>query len=79
MAVSVLPPWLQPKKIQKPSDWKKDLHESAILLAVLLASNGDQNHAITIHGGFIYDTDKKTALHFNKEAMDYCVSPELRK
>jgi hypothetical protein len=77
-AVSVLPSWLQVKKIPLDFVWHRDLPDSSILLAVLSASDGHRNHAVTIHGGFIYDANEKSAIPFNQEGMDYCVSTDLQ-
>jgi hypothetical protein len=78
-AVSVLPSCIQPKRMPLDFVWERELEESTILLAVLSASNGHRNHAITIHGGFIYDANEQTALPLNQEALDYCVSTASKK
>ena len=78
-AISVLPRWLQPRKMPLKFVWQDDLDDSTILLAVLTASDGHRNHAITIHGGFIYDANEEVALPLNQEALDYCVSTEVQK
>ncbi len=58
---------------------ERELEESTILLAVLSASDGHRNHAITIHGGFIYDANEQTAPPLNQKALDYCVSTASKK
>jgi hypothetical protein len=78
-AVSVLPSWIQPKRMPLEFVWERELGESTILLAVLSASDGHRNHAITIHGGFIYDANEQTTLPLNQEALDYCVSTASKK
>ena len=78
-AISVLPSWLQPRKMPRKFVWQDDLDESTILLAVLTASDGHRNHAVTIHGGFIYDANEEIALPLNQQALDYCVSTKVQK
>jgi hypothetical protein len=36
-------------------------------------------HAVTIHGGFIYDANEVVALPLCQEALDYCTSTETQK
>jgi hypothetical protein len=57
-AKTVLPFWIVIRSIKKHFDWRKELDERQMLLAVLLASDGSCCHAVTLHGGFIYDASK---------------------
>jgi hypothetical protein len=38
------------------------LKETEIFVGVLLASDGNSNHAITIHGGFVYNANERVAI-----------------
>jgi hypothetical protein len=48
------------------------LKETKISVGVLLAWDGNSNHAITIHGGFIYNANERVAIPLCQEALDYC-------
>ena len=61
--------------IPKCFDWQKHLlDERHISVGVLLASDGNCSHAVTIHGGFVYDANEMVALPLCQEALDYCTS-----
>jgi hypothetical protein len=34
-------------------------------------SDGNDSHAVTIHGGFVYDVNEVTSIPLCKEALDY--------
>ncbi len=61
-ARTVLPSWIVIQSIKKRFDWRKELNEQQILVGVLHASDGSCCHAVTIHGGFIYDANESIAL-----------------
>jgi hypothetical protein len=44
---------------------------------VLHASDGSCCHALTIHGGFIYDANETIALPLCNEALNYCTPTSL--
>jgi hypothetical protein len=74
-AKNILPKWIVIERIPKNFDWQKDLlDERHILVGVLLASDGNCSHAVTIHGGFVYDANEVVALPLCQEALDYCTS-----
>jgi hypothetical protein len=51
-----------------------------MLLGVLHASDGSCCHAVTIHGGFIYDANETIALPLcNEAALNNCTSTSLVK
>jgi hypothetical protein len=78
-ARDVLPTWIQPKRKPLAFDWRQDLDCRTVFVGVLLASDGNSSHAITIHGGFIYDSNEVVALPLCQEALDYCTSTETQK
>jgi hypothetical protein len=80
-AKGVLPPWIICKFVKMPSafNWRRDLNESTILLGVLNASDGNCSHAVTLHGGFIYDANELIAIPLCQEALDYCTSTATEK
>jgi hypothetical protein len=45
----------------------------------MLASDGNCSHAVSIHGGFVYDANEVVALPLCQEALDYCTSTEESK
>ena len=71
-ASEVLPKWFQPAWKPRIFDFKKELEETEIFVGVLLALDGNSNHAITIHGGFVYDANERVAIPLCQEALDYC-------
>ena len=74
-ARNILPKWIVIERIPKCFDWQKHLlDERHILVGVLLASDGNCSHAVTIHGGFVYDANEMVALPLCQEALDYCTS-----
>ena len=78
-ARTVLPSWIAIRSIKKEFDWTTGLDERDMLSGVLRASDGSCCHAITIHDGFIYDANEKTALPLCAEALNYCTSTSLVK
>ena len=78
-ARTVLPSWIVIRSIPKDFDWKQGLDERHLLVGVLEASDGSCCHAITIHGGFIYDGNEKIGLPLCQEALDYCTSTSVVK
>ena len=74
-ARNIFPKWIVIERIPKCFDWQKDLlDERHILVGVLLASDGNCAHAVSIHGGFVYDANEMVALPLSQEALDYCTS-----
>ncbi len=60
-------------------NWKTDLDERTLLLGVLNASDGNCSHAVTVHGGFVYDANKLVAIPLCQEALDDCTSTQTEK
>jgi len=76
----VLPNWIQGRRIDGNYDWKGCLVDRRlILVGALVASDGNINHAITIHGGYIYDANEKAAIPLSQEGLDYCTSTPTTK
>ena len=46
---------------------------------MLNESDGNGSHAVTIHGGYVYDTHEVVAIPLCKEALDYCCSTTMVK
>ena len=61
-ASDVLPKWIQPDWKPQIFNFKKELKQTDIFVGVLLALDGNSNHAITIHGGFIYNANEQVAI-----------------
>ena len=78
-ASEVLPKWLQPAWKPRHFDWKNELNETVVFVGVLLASDGNSNHAVTIHGGFIYDANEIVAIPLCQKALDYCTCTPTEK
>ena len=78
-AAEVLPRWIKCKCIKGGFDWKTDLEQGDILLAVLLANDGHNSHGVAIHNGFIYDANESKAIPLCQEGLDLCCSTESKK
>jgi hypothetical protein len=63
-AETVLPTWIVTKCVKRPGtfNWKTDLDERTLLLGVINASDGNCSHAVTVHGGFVYDANELVAI-----------------
>ena len=77
-AASVLPRWIQVSLMPVGFQWI-NLNERDILLAVLTAADGNQNHAVAIHGGYIYDANEVVAIPLCEESLNYCTSTSEKK
>ena len=73
VAVSILPSWLQVRKLKKGSS-KLDLTPDMIAVVVLQASDGSCTHSVTAHGDYIYDANEEIAIPLCKKGLDYCCS-----
>lgn len=62
-------------------DWQllQEQMKDTILLGVLGELDGNGSHAVTIHGGFVYDANEVVAIPLCKEALDYCCSTSTVK
>ena len=67
-------PWLTITLILRNFDWRTDLLPKDVMMGVMVASDGSCSHAITVHGGFIFDANEQLALPLCPEALDYCTS-----
>jgi hypothetical protein len=78
-----LPQWITRKVLKKPHmfDWRllQEQMKDTILLGVLNESDGNGSHAVTIHGGYVYDANEVVAIPLCKEALDYCCSTTMVK
>ena len=72
MAQKVLPNWVKVKRMSKLFVWENDLKPEHMFLGQLLATDGSNSHAVTIHGGFVYDANEAQGLPLSKESLDYC-------
>ena len=78
-ARAVLPRWILIQRLPKQFKWKEELDSRHLLLGVLSASDGSCCHAVTIHGGYVYDANEVIALPLCEEALNYCTSTALVK
>jgi hypothetical protein len=53
--------------------------KDTILLRVHYKSDGNGSHAVTIHGGHMYDANEVVAIPLCKKALDYCCSTTMVK
>jgi hypothetical protein len=67
--------WVVIERIPKCFYWQKDLLDKHhLLVGVMLASDGNCSHAVSIHGGFVYISNEVVTLPLCQEALDYCRS-----
>jgi hypothetical protein len=81
-AKTVLPTWRVTKCVKQPGtfNWKTNLDERTLSLGGLRkASDGNCSHAVTAHGGFVYDANELVAIPLCQEALDYCTSTQTEK
>jgi hypothetical protein len=64
--------WLQPKRSKKNFQWEKDLTKYMFFVGVMKDSTGSCQHAVTIFGKWIYDSNEPFALPLSKESLDIC-------
>ena len=70
----LFPPWLTVTLTPRKFDRRTDLLPVDVMMGVMVASNGSCSHAITVHGGFIFDANEQLALPLCPKALDYCTS-----
>ena len=73
----IMPRWLEPKRIRKKEALAllQQQHDyGTIKLCVLEGSDGSKNHAVTIFGNLIFDSNEQLALPLERHALDYCTS-----
>lgn len=76
----VLPKWIQPKRKPIQYNWRELINDKTkVFVGVLISSDGNFSHAVTIHSGFIYDANEVVALRLCQEALDYCTSTETQQ
>jgi hypothetical protein len=82
-AETLLPKWITRKVLKRPHmlDWQllQEKMKNTIVLGVLNESDGNGSHAVTIHGGYVYDANEEVAIPLCKEALDYCCSTSTVK
>ncbi len=78
-AGAVLPRWILIQRLPQQFNWKEELDARHLLLGVLSASDGSCCHAVTIHGGYVYDANEVIALPLCEEALNYCTYTALVK
>jgi hypothetical protein len=82
-AVSKLPKWVTRRVLRRCQFFGWDLlleqMKRTIALVVLTESDGNGSHAVTIHGGYIYDANETRGIPLCKEGLDYCCSTSTTK
>ena len=53
-------------------------NEESMQLLVIRASDNSANHAVSVVGGFIFDSNSKNALPFTVDGMDCCCGPDVK-
>ena len=76
---TILPSWMVVKRIPRHFDCLHSLEKCDMLVAVLTASDGSCSHAVTMHGGYVFDANEKFALKLSQESLDYCCSSATTK
>ena len=72
-------PWMQPKKIN-PKTYNI-LHDIDIYPTVmcLQAIDGGTQHAVTVVGKFVFDSNCSRAMPLTEETLDYCCSTDEKE
>jgi len=75
VAVDLFPGWLQVRRVPKRFSLQ-DVAPSMVAVLVLTASDGNCSHAVSTHGGYLYDANEEIAIPFCRQGLDYCCSNE---
>jgi hypothetical protein len=70
--------FLQPKKLSPKVDLLKD-KSPYLSVVVLMSSDGGIQHAVTVIGDIVCDSNCEYAMPLCKEALDFCCSTENQK
>ena len=71
--------WLQPRKLHGSTfDILRDISEYPTVVS-LEAIDGGTQHAITVVGRLVFDSNCERALPLSKEALDYCCSTDTKE
>ena len=71
VAMDLLPKWLQVKRMPRHFS-HLDITPQMVAVVVLRALDGNCSHAVTIHGGYVYDTNEEIAIPLGSASLDYC-------
>ena len=63
---------LQPKRTKESFDWRKQIGPNDFFVGVIRDSSGSVQHAVSIHDGWIFDSNEPFALRLNQESLDCC-------
>ena len=63
---------LQPKRRKESFDWGKQIGPNDFFVGVIRDSSGSVQHAVSIHDGWIFDSNEPFALPLNQESLDCC-------
>ena len=63
---------LQPKRTRKSFNWRKGIGPYDFFVGVIRDSSGSVQHAVSIHDGWIFDSNEPFALPLNQESLDCC-------
>jgi hypothetical protein len=64
--------WLQPKQTRKTFDWRRGIGPNDFFVGVICDTSGSVQHAVSIHDGWIFDSNEPFALRLNQESLDCC-------
>jgi hypothetical protein len=64
--------WLQPKRTRKTFDWRGGIGPNDFFVGVIRDTCGSVQHAVSIHDGWIFDSNEPFALQLNQESLDCC-------
>jgi len=75
VAVDLFPGWLQVRRVPKRFSLQ-DVAPSMVAVLVLTASDGNCSHAVSTHGGYLYDANEEIAIPSVTKGSIYCCSNE---
>jgi len=64
--------WLQPKRTRETFDWRTGIAPNDFFVGVIHDTSGSVQHAVSIHGGWIFDSNEPFAFRFNQASLDCC-------
>jgi hypothetical protein len=61
--------WLQLVRMRSSFDWQESIGEGDFFLSVIRDSSSSTQHAVTLHGGWIFDSNEPWALPLSKKIL----------
>ena len=64
--------WLQPKWLKKNFVWQEHIGCNDFFVGIIRDNTGSVQHTVSVHNGWIFDSNEPYALPLNKQSLDCC-------